>query len=503
MPQFKIDSTKGKGGSIVIMDEHGRIATVLVTEEAEANQSRELLKPMVEGLIYPGSVGLVAAPPKAGKTNLGFMLAHELAAGRDYLGYRVRERCCVMIAEFEEADVVLAARYQRFPDDKELFENGELTFQYTPAPFVFVPDAAGAIHVNDEVGLGLQIKLWHEFVHKGMFNGRPGVVFIDTLARALPNMGGGKYSAELNYIGAVHEFASKLGIAIVFIHHTNKGDHSDAADAISGTNGVAGSCDWMMVVFRDSDAETKKRLPTGRLVCNSRFTSEDELFRWVQLSDHGFWELDTEKEDAMALKARTERDKAVPKCVKKVRTLMRHNAKWSGTASDLVAAIKDDVHPKAVTKYLNKHQDWLAEQGIHYWNDRVTAKRIIHFEVVAAPTEQAEVIDEETPTEDVSAVETPSSEATAEQLPPLPDGYDPSERTVVMNITARVGEAEADEYIEAVHTLRDSCAGPDAQFKAKMTVGRVHAALGEAGAEVPTPADAIAGRWPASLVGTM
>lgn len=34
-----------------------------------------------------------------------------------------------------------------------------------------------------------------------------------------------------------------------------------------------------------------------------------------------------------------------------------------------------------------------------------------------------------------------------------------------------------------------------------MTVGRVHTALGQAGGEVPTPADPIAGRWPKSLIG--
>lgn len=508
MSQFKIDLTKGKGGSIVITDESGNVASVLVTEEAAANQSRALLKPMVDGLIYPGSVGLVAAPPKAGKTNLGFMLAHELAGGRDYLGYSVKKECCVMIAEFEEADVVLAARYQRFPDDKEFYEDGELTVQYTPTPFMFAQDVAGAVHVRDDSGLGLQIKLWYDFVLKDRFEGRPGVVFIDTLVRALPSIGSGKYSAELNYIGAVHEFAAKLGIAIVFVHHTNKGDHVDAADAISGTNGVAGSCDWMMVVFRDNDSETKKRLPTGRLVCNSRFSSEDELFRWVKLSDHGFWELDTEKEDAMALKARTQREQAVPRCVKKIVTLMRHNSKWHGSATDLAKAIRDDTAPQALARKINANQEWLEERGIHYWNDRLNRKRLLHFEVVAAPSEQAEIIDEDTTADDVSPIETPSSEVTAtpvapsgDPLRPLPEGYDPAERTVVMNITARVGEAEADEYIEAIHTLRDSCAGPDAQFKAKMTIGRVHTALGEAGGEVPTPADAIAGRWPESLVG--
>lgn len=511
---YHIDPTKGRGGSIVVTDDRGNVASVIPTEEGMANQSRPLLKPIVEGLIHSGSVGLVVAPPKAGKTNLAIMLAHELAAGRDYLGYKVRQKCCVLIAEFEEGDSVMAARYQRFPDDTAFFENGEVGFQYTPAPFEFKTDAAGAITVNTETGLGLQIKLWHEFVNKERFPDRAGVVFIDTMARALPTMGGGKYTSDLNYIGAVHKLAENLGIAIVFVHHTNKGEHTDAADSISGTNGVAGSCDWMMVVFRDNNPDTKQRLSTGRLVCNSRYMSEDELLRWVKLSDRGFWELDTERESAEAMKKRVEREQAIPKCVRKVVTLMRHNDSWSGSATDLVAALKDGTSPVAITRFLNKNQDWLAEQGIRYWNDRITKRRILHFEVVDAPEEQVPVIDDEEdegewavaePPEgtDGKAVEAPAPVAAEVEDEPLPEGYDPEERTVVMNITARVGEAEADEYIEALHTLRDSCAGPDAQLKARLTMGRVGKALGEAGGEVPTMRDAVEGKWPASLVGEL
>lgn len=515
---YKIDPSKGKGGSIVTTDQDGRVISSLTIEEAMANQSRELLTPIVDGLIYPGSVGLVAAPPKAGKTNLGFMLAHKLAGGQSYLGYHVKDACCVMIAEFEEGDSVMAARYQRFPDeDGAFFENGELTIQYRPAPFEFTEDAAGAIYVNEECGLGFQIKIWHEMVKEGMFPDRPGVVFVDTMARALPTMGGGKYTSDLNYLGAVHNFAEKLGIGIVFIHHTNKADHADSADSISGTNGVAGSCDWMMVVFRDNDPDTKKRLETGRLVCNSRYMSEDELFRWVKLNNRGFWELDTEKESAEALKARVQREREIPKCVKKVCTLMRHHDSWSGSATELVAELRDGVSPRSVTKYLNQNQEWLAEQGIHYWNDRITRKRIIHFEIMAAPVEQVEIIDDEPAEVDFSdsipnpyigmntEVEVPEDYVPAEfdgiENEPFPENYDPDERTVVMNITARVGEAEADEYAAALHTLRDTCATLDDKVKAKVTVSRVHTALGKAGCEVPTHADAVAGRWPKSLIG--
>lgn len=502
--QYRIDRTKGRGGSLAITDEYGRVESVIITEEAMANQSRQLLTPIVDGLIYPGSVGLVAAPPKAGKSNLAFMLSHELAVGRDYLGYRVKEKCCVLIAEFEEGDSVMAARYQRFPDDDAFFENGELGIQYTPAPFEFVEDAAGAITVDKSKGLGRQIYLWHDQVCQGLFPDRAGVVFIDTMARALPTMGGGKYTSDLNYIGAVHALAEELGIAIVFIHHTNKAEHADAADSISGTNGVAGSCDWMMIVFRDNDPETKQRLSTGRLVCNSRYMSEDELLRWVKLSDHGFWELDFERESAEEMKRRVAREKEIPRCVRKIRTLMNKNDKWAGTATDLAKALNDDTAPQALTRKLNASQEWLAEQGIHYWNDRINKRRLLHFEVVAAPTEQVEIIDDEPAEVDFSdSVPNPYVPAEFDGIEnePFPENYDPDERTVVMNITARVGEAEADEYAAALHTLRDTCATLDDKVKAKVTVSRVHTALGKAGCEVPTHADAVAGRWPKSLIG--
>lgn len=379
-PEFYIDRSVGNGGSIAIRNRAGEIVSVLITEEAMANQSRLLMKPIVRGLIYPGTVGLLVAPPKAGKSNLEFMFAHELAAGRDYLGYDVRKAACVSIFEFEEGDAVMGERYNRFPDDIDFYANGELTIQYAPSPFEFVADACGAVHVDREHGLGFQIEVWHNLISQSEYAEKPSVVFIDTLARALPSMGSGKYSAELNYIGAVHNYAVDLGIAIVFVHHTNKGDHADAADSISGTNGIAGSCDWTMMLFRDTDSETKKRLPTGRLVCNSRLMSEDELFRWVRLSEMGFWELDLEKEDEIRLRERTERDRAVPSCVKKIRTLMTKRKTWDGTASDLVNAIHEDTVAHALTRKVNANQEWLAENGIAYRNGKTNGERWLHFE---------------------------------------------------------------------------------------------------------------------------
>lgn len=54
---YKIDPSKGKGGSIVTTDEDGHVISSLTIEEAMANQSRELLTPIVDGLIYPAASG--------------------------------------------------------------------------------------------------------------------------------------------------------------------------------------------------------------------------------------------------------------------------------------------------------------------------------------------------------------------------------------------------------------------------------------------------------------
>lgn len=469
-------TTKGKGGSLVVVDDQGNRLFATANEESVALQSRRLLKPIVDGLMYPGTLGVLAAPPKAGKSNLSFMLAHKLAKGEDYLDYEVKEPCSVLISEFEEGDAVMAARYARFEDDDNFFENGEVQIVLQPSPFIFVADSGGSVHIDMNRGLGLQIYIWNDLV-KQKFPERPRVVFVDTLARAIPQLGGGKYSAELNYIGAAHELAEQLDIAIVFVHHTNKGEHQDAADAISGTNGVAGSMDWSMVVYRDNEKETKKRLPTGRLVCNSRMAGEDELLRWVKLSDKGFWEMDREKEREVGADMRKKRDASVPACVKKILTLMRHNNVWSGTATQLLEAINDKTAVNAITKYLNQQQEWLREHGIEYSNERLNKKRTLHLRLI-----QEEVAPD--PAEDVTELPFETGDEQTEN--------DKRERGFWGWLSLKLTSEKADAYIRALRTLRDSCAGEDERFIATNTITQLDNELVGMGFEPPYLSDSLA-----------
>ena len=51
----------------------------------------------------------------------------------------------------------------------------------------------------------------------------------------------------------------------------------------------------------------------------------------------------------------------------------REAAEWSGTASDLLAAIGGEVRPNVLSKYLNEHSDFHAARGIRFWRERPPA----------------------------------------------------------------------------------------------------------------------------------
>jgi hypothetical protein len=45
--------------------------------------------------------------------------------------------------------------------------------------------------------------------------------------------------------------ADKHGVALLAIHHTNKTKHNDWLDTISGTLGLSGAADTLMVLRRE------------------------------------------------------------------------------------------------------------------------------------------------------------------------------------------------------------------------------------------------------------
>src|SRR5215813_12589284 len=92
---------------------------------------------------------------------------------------------------------------------------------------------------------------------------KPRLVIIDTLAmvRAPKQRDESTYDSDYAAVLELRKLANETGVAIVVVHHLRKADSDDAFDTISGTLGLTGAPDTVLVLKRDS---------SGNLVLHGR-----------------------------------------------------------------------------------------------------------------------------------------------------------------------------------------------------------------------------------------
>jgi hypothetical protein len=76
------------------------------------------------------------------------------------------------------------------------------------------------------------------------------IVIVDTYGRTLDGEQDATYSRD--YAGMAHyKHIIPNGCSLLFVHHTKKADEGDFLQALSGTNGLAGAADTIIVLKRD------------------------------------------------------------------------------------------------------------------------------------------------------------------------------------------------------------------------------------------------------------
>ena len=82
----------------------------------------------------------------------------------------------------------------------------------------------------------------------------PRLVVIDTLAmvRSPKKQDESTYDSDYAAVLELRKLANETGVAIVVVHHLRKADSDDAFDTISGTLGLTGAPDTIMVLKRDA-----------------------------------------------------------------------------------------------------------------------------------------------------------------------------------------------------------------------------------------------------------
>ena len=118
-----------------------------------------------------------------------------------------------------------------------------------------------------------------------------GMVIIDTLQKIRGTAGKteGVYGYDYRELGQLHKFALDRGIALILVHHLNKGgDDSDFVGRLNGSTGISGAADSIITLSRAKrgDKETKMSI-TGRDVTERTLVLQMDwgTYRWTILGE--------------------------------------------------------------------------------------------------------------------------------------------------------------------------------------------------------------------------
>jgi hypothetical protein len=217
----------------------------------------------VPGLM-PAGFGIIAGPPKLGKSLLVLEWLLGSAIGGVALStVRVGAARDVLYFALEDGDRRLQARCRLLLGDGYPIPG---RFRYITA----VPPGELLAVLDHALGRYPETK----------------IVVIDTLAKVMPLPFQGETAYQRDYRVAValkRRADDRPGLTVVANHHTRKAQADDFIDSVSGTHGLAGAADTIIVVARARGQEDGVLRVTGRDVTEAAYAVR---FRYP------FWQLD-------------------------------------------------------------------------------------------------------------------------------------------------------------------------------------------------------------------
>jgi len=212
--------------------------------------------------LLPEGLSILGGKPKMGKSWLALNLGIAVATGGYALGAIRTEAGDVLYLALEDTERRLQGRL------RDILGDGA-----APASLSF----SSAWPRIDEGGLD-ELDLWLR-THPAA-----RLVIVDTLVKVRPPRGRNDTLYESDYasISGLKALADRYGVAILVIHHLRKMDSADPVDAISGTLGLAGAADAILVLGRERGKHDATLFATGRDLDETNLTLrwDDALCCW-------------------------------------------------------------------------------------------------------------------------------------------------------------------------------------------------------------------------------
>ena len=181
------------------------------------------------------------------------------------------------------------------------------------------------------------------------------LIIIDTLQK-IREVSADAYSYANDYdiVGRMKLFADKNGVCLLLVHHTRKQQAGDKFEMISGTTGLLGCADGAFLLQKEKRTDLNATLEiVGR-------DQPDQKLHLTRDAEKLTWQLNH---------AETELWKKPPDPLlsKLAAVLAGDTPVWSGSATQLVALLGEDMQPNILTRRLNvKAGELLNEYSIEY-----------------------------------------------------------------------------------------------------------------------------------------
>ncbi len=229
-----------------------------------ATLDRMRFDPLVEhvpGLITEG-FGILAGPPKVGKSWMANSFALACAFGGDVLG----------AINVEPRHVLLLA-----------LEDGQRRLQYRLRHLNYSEPLPHRLHIMHEITLAAVAFVVAAFLEKHREDEQPPLILLDTLGRARQqrNRGDDPYIADYQFGVGIKKLVDAVpGAALLATHHTRKMASNDWLEMVSGTQGIAGSADYVLVLSRKRKSNEGMLSVTGRDIAENEYALKVDDGRW-------------------------------------------------------------------------------------------------------------------------------------------------------------------------------------------------------------------------------
>jgi hypothetical protein len=207
---------------------------------------------IVHGIVPEGLTLLVAAP-KIGKSWLVLGIAIAISTGRNVLGCLPTQAAPVLYCALEDGPRRLQSRLRTLGVEA-LSDN-----------LIFLTEIPG----------GDVLATVAEFMNAHA--GENPLVIVDTLGKidAPARTNETQYARDYRVIGSLKALADgNPGSSIIIVHHTRKMDGADFLDAVSGTQGIAGAADTILLLKRSRHESQAQLQVTSRDAAEGEYVLE-------------------------------------------------------------------------------------------------------------------------------------------------------------------------------------------------------------------------------------